>query len=176
MTALFEWRKAIRDSDLRCSQKCVLYVIGFFMDLDGAGAFPSQQTIANGAGLKVRHVRNVLGALEEDGWIGRQVEKRRTNYVAKIPAIHDSRPAIYNSTPAIHDTDTGTGVPTTSSTSPMISIGPQKRKKASSSSTTKGGCAPLEPRREKKGKKKSPMTINDFIAAHPEMLMNKDYV
>ena len=63
---LFEWRKALRDSDATLIEKAVGHVLACYMSTDGA-CFPSISTIARGASCSKRTVDHALTGLERRG-------------------------------------------------------------------------------------------------------------
>ena len=67
----FAWRRAIRD-DRRLSKnaKLVAMTLHTYMDADGV-AWPSIDTLAEGAGLHRRTVQYALGELERSGYLAR---------------------------------------------------------------------------------------------------------
>lgn len=67
----FEWERALRRSDLHHTTRLVLLVLGTYMDGDGSGARPSQDTLARGAGISERSVRDHLARALAGGWIDR---------------------------------------------------------------------------------------------------------
>lgn len=65
----FDWERAIRRSDLHPTTRLVLFALGTYMNRDGSGARPTQETLAEACGLSARAVRNHLTAAREAGWL-----------------------------------------------------------------------------------------------------------
>ena len=88
MPLLFEWRKALCDSDATLIEKAVGHVLAMYMNADGA-CFPSIPTIARGASCSKRTVHNALAGLESRGLLrikrGRGL-RHPNRYKALLPA------------------------------------------------------------------------------------------
>ena len=108
---LFTWRSAICDSQLAPTTRHVAVTLSLYMNERGASAFPGARRLAHDSGLGERTIREHLGILVEQGWLGivekgglKGEERRANHYEARTPAspapVHLSAP-----TPASDDTD-----------------------------------------------------------------------
>jgi hypothetical protein len=96
--ARFEWERRLRASaSVTGTRLLVLLALATYMDADGAGARPTQQTLAKAIGLQERAVRGHLTTAIADGWIERTHKGRQGSasvYRATIPAAEvEDQPA-----------------------------------------------------------------------------------
>jgi Helix-turn-helix domain len=90
LSMLAQWRDAVRDSELDRTAKLVAHTLGTYADRDGV-AFPSEQTIAEGASLGSRNsVRKSVNALEQAGFVivRRSPGRRSHQYELRLPTAH----------------------------------------------------------------------------------------
>jgi DNA-binding Lrp family transcriptional regulator len=87
----YTWQHAINDSDLPVITKAVLFSLSCYLNANGGGAFPSQETLAKKLGLTKLTVRKHLHIAEKEGWIkivrhGYSDRRwRRCEYYPQIP-------------------------------------------------------------------------------------------
>ncbi len=88
------WRIAVHKSHLPKRAKLVAYTVSMFMDSDGKGAHPSEETLAERAGVSRSTVARAIVDLRR-GWL--DVGKKRVRrgpggcvntYAAVLPAKH----------------------------------------------------------------------------------------
>lgn len=100
-SSVVRWRNAARDSDLRATEKAVVFVIATYMNAAGE-CWPSVNTIANGASLSERAVRSAIGGLELAGFIRVDRSKGRKASTYRIPTLHQlhrsGRPTLHLAT------------------------------------------------------------------------------
>jgi hypothetical protein len=88
------WREAIRDSDsLSANAKLIAYTISGYMHVDGAGAYPSLDTIAARAPKSRKRVIAAINELEAAGYlrVERGGGRRHPNrYLACFPQAEES--------------------------------------------------------------------------------------
>lgn len=65
----FDWRIAIRDSQLEPTTKLVLYNLSTYLSNEGNGMFPSLDTQADGTGLSKRSVQDHIGKAIDAGYL-----------------------------------------------------------------------------------------------------------
>lgn len=75
---IFDYWRAIRESDLPPNTRVVLFVLGTYADVTGSNAHPGNALIAAGAGLQPRAVQGHLRAAEHAGLIVRRSRGRNT--------------------------------------------------------------------------------------------------
>jgi len=103
---LSKWRDSIRDSDLRHTEKAVAFVIATYMNGSGI-CWPSVATIAYGASLSERAVRDAVTMLNERGFldIDRSSGRKANRY--RIPTRHH----VHGSTRHLTTTNPAHGAP-----------------------------------------------------------------
>jgi len=90
---VFRWRDAIASElgPTRACERLLLLTISLHMNKDGIRAWPSQETLSIRTALSLRTVKRRLKSLVEQGWIARQIVRRRgqawrgTEYAAVVP-------------------------------------------------------------------------------------------
>ena len=84
---VFEWTKAVRDSDLPPHVKHVLLTLATWMDAGGGSCFPTVETIADGVGKDRSNVLRALRSAADAGWVERRsgTYGRQSNYMATCP-------------------------------------------------------------------------------------------
>jgi len=72
---IFDWLKAIRDSNLSASEKNVAFVLSTYLNKSTGYGYPSQETIAAGASLGLRTVNRAINTLEQHQFISKKIHK-----------------------------------------------------------------------------------------------------
>lgn len=89
---IWSWRQAIEKAKLPCPTKCVLFVLGNYMNEHGEGCYPTVETLAEGAGLSKRatlehlHKAKLVGfiTIRKHGFKGQKWA--RNEYSPRYPA------------------------------------------------------------------------------------------
>lgn len=114
MSSRFEWERALRRADLPATRKHVLMTLSTFANKAGE-ARPSQETIAEAAGLSVRAVGGHVRAALDDGWIVRTRKGRgagdnrgkamASEYLLTIPVSTVNRHEVPVDSPEVNRND-----------------------------------------------------------------------
>ena len=82
------WRDALRDSDLGRAAKAVGFVLSTYLNAQGR-AFPSLETLADGASVSRRTAWAAIARLEQDGFLSVTRSRGRTShrYLATLPTV-----------------------------------------------------------------------------------------
>ena len=92
---LFRWRSAVcSESGPPSTTRLVLLAISLHMGMDGAGAYPNQETLARESGLGLRAVKDHLQYAADAGWINRTPRRKGakrsyrfgTEYLPRFPS------------------------------------------------------------------------------------------
>jgi Helix-turn-helix domain len=110
---LFEWQRAIRDSELPPMTRHVALTLSTYMNAEGGSAFPGAARLARDTGRSERKVRERLGLLVKAGWLvevergGLRGEERRANrYQARTPVDNSRTPDLRSGIPLTSETPT----------------------------------------------------------------------
>ena len=110
---LFAWRHALNSAEgpRRAPDRQVALVVSLYMNGDGLGAWPSQETLAVRTALTARTVRDALKRLCSERWLSRDARKSPRGvkskrwgyeYRARLPRklanayVNGERPSLFN--------------------------------------------------------------------------------
>jgi hypothetical protein len=84
--AVGEWRRALLTADeLNATERHVGLTLAEYMDRDGGGAFPTQETLAAACRRTEKTIRRALHAIEQAGYLRVRRTGRASRYMAVVP-------------------------------------------------------------------------------------------
>lgn len=123
MSVLFDWRRAVLDSELPAPCRHVLLTLSMHMDESGGSCWPSTETLARESGLHRATVIRHLATAECAGWFERKASRGRTSnvYQATQPSPPTTVEPSQKTTVAENDRRTELSQPSHTTTQPSFS-------------------------------------------------------
>lgn len=90
MSIRYTWERAIGESELKTTTRCMLLTMATFLNRQGGGCFPSQEILAKMCGTSVPTIKRSVREAKDAGFL--RVERQVTNGIKRGNIYHPTFP------------------------------------------------------------------------------------